>query len=110
MEIDEGAIARNMAVYGPFAATERVLMALVAAGASRQEGHEWIRQASLRARETLRQGQGNPLVALLVADERIGRYLTADRIRDLMDATAYTGTAAARASTFARELRQRIAG
>lgn len=110
MVIDENAIARNMAVYGPFAATERVLMALVAAGASRQEGHEWIRQASLRAWEALRQGQGNPLVALLAADERIGRYLTADRIRDLMDATTYTGTAAARASTFARELRQQITG
>ena len=32
MVIDETAVSRNMAIYGPFAATERVLMAIVGAG------------------------------------------------------------------------------
>ncbi|MCA9970250.1 MAG: adenylosuccinate lyase [Anaerolineales bacterium] len=106
MTVDEAAIRRNMAVYGPFAATERVLMALVAAGGSRQDGHEWIREASLQAWAALRNGRGNPLVDLLQADARITAHVPAADIPALMDATAHTGTAAARARAFAEMLRQ----
>jgi adenylosuccinate lyase len=109
MTMDREAMARNMAVYGPFAATERVLMALVAAGASRQEGHEWLRAASLRAWEAVRLGAAdNPLVELLLADEQIGRYLSADQVRTLMDAKGHVGTAGERAAAFARTVRQAI--
>ncbi len=108
MVVDETAVSRNLATYGPFAATERVLMALVAAGASRQEGHEWIREASLAAWAALRRGEENPLVNLLVADERIGQYLAADQVRELMDAGGYVGTAVARAREFAQTVRQAI--
>lgn len=45
LQIDEGAIERNLATYGDFAATERVLMALVRAGADRQVMHEQIGRA-----------------------------------------------------------------
>jgi adenylosuccinate lyase len=110
MALDQVAIGRNLAIYGPFAATERVLMALVAAGASRQEGHEWIREASLRAWQALQRGEENPLVPLLLADARVGRYLTADHLRDLMGAEAYTGTAAERALAFAQEVRRALNG
>jgi len=102
MVIDREAMARNMAVYGPFAATERVLMALVAAGASRQEAHEWIRAASLQAWAALRRGQENPLLALLLADGQIGRLLPSEQVRALMDASAHTGTAGERALAFAQ--------
>lgn len=102
MVIDEQAIARNMATYGPFAATERVLMALVAAGASRQAGHEWIREASLQAWAALREGAANPLLSLLLADERIGRFLTPVQVKDLMAGGGYVGTAVTRARTFAQ--------
>ncbi len=105
MMIDEEAIARNMTTYGPFAATERVLMAMVAAGGSRQDGHEWIREASLQAWATMRKGEPNPLVDLMVMDERIGQYLDDDQIRELMDATAHTGTAVARAQAMAQTVR-----
>lgn len=105
MQIDETAVSRNMAIYGPFAATERVLMALVAAGGSRQEGHEWIREASLRAWQALREGQENPLVSLLIEDTRITTYVSPEAIRPLMDATAHTGTAAQRARAFAQHVR-----
>jgi adenylosuccinate lyase len=108
MVVDEAAIQRNVTIYGPFAATERVLMALVRAGASRQEGHEWIREASLEAWAALRQGEENPLVGLLVGDERIGQYLAADRVRSLMDAGEYVGTAVTRAREFAQTIRQHI--
>ncbi|MCP4416689.1 MAG: hypothetical protein GY805_08705 [Chloroflexi bacterium] len=108
MVLDEQAIARNMATYGSFAATERVLMALVAAGASRQEGHEWIREASLQAWAALREGEGNPLVDLLLGDERIGEYLTAVQITEMMEAEGHVGTAVIRARAFARLIAEAI--
>ncbi len=108
MSIDEQAIARNMAIYGPFAATERVLMALVAAGASRQDGHEWIREASLQAWAVLRDGRSNPLLELLLADERIGQFLAADEVRELMKAEGHVGTAVSRARAFAQTVRDVI--
>lgn len=105
MVIDEEAIARNMATYGPFAATERVLMAMVTAGGNRQDGHEWIREASLEAWATMRKGDPNPLVDLMVSDERIKQYLEPAQIEELMDATAHTGTAVARAEAMAQTVR-----
>ena len=38
--VNMDALRRNLAVYGPFAASERVLMALVKSGADRQAMHE----------------------------------------------------------------------
>ncbi len=108
MTIDEQAIARNMAIYGPFAATERVLMALVAAGASRQDGHEWIREASLQAWAVLRDGRSNPLLELLLADERIGQFLAAEQVTELMKAEGHVGTAVSRARAFAQTIRETI--
>jgi len=105
MVIDEEAIARNMDTYGPFAATERVLMAMVAAGGSRQDGHEWIREASLQAWATMRKGEPNPLVDHMVSDERIGAYLKPDQVKDLMDAREHTGTAVVRAQAMAQTVR-----
>lgn len=104
MHVDEAAIARNMAVYGPFAATERVLMALVMAGADRQEAHEWLRQHSLAAWEASRQGAANPLADSLAADPRLTDKLPANVIYGLMDAGSHTGTAAARARRLAQAL------
>ena len=101
MVVDETAVSRNMAIYGPFAATERVLMALVAVGGSRQDGHEWIRALSLQAWAVLREGRPNPLIELMANDARLTRFLPVDRIRALMDATAHTGTAAERALAMA---------
>jgi adenylosuccinate lyase len=108
MVVDEEAIARNMATYGPFAATERVLIALVKAGTSRQEAHEWIRSCSLEAWAVLRLGQPNPLLDLLVSHDEIGRFLSEGEIRPLLDATAHTGTAAARARQLAQTIRQAV--
>ena len=108
MVIDGTAVARNMETYGPFAATERVLMAVVAAGGSRQDGHEWIRDASLQAWAAMREGKGNPLVELMMTDDNIARYLTPDQVKELMDANAHTGTAVNRANAFAQLVRETI--
>lgn len=109
MSLDEAAMAKNMARYGPFAATERVLMALVDAGADRQEGHEWIRQASMRAWEALREGaDANPLSELLVGDDRMLDYLSVRQIQELMDAREYVGTAPERALALADAIEETI--
>lgn len=104
MVIDEQAIQHNLERYGPFAATERLLMGLVAKGASRQDGHEWIRESSLKAWSALRQGEENPLMELLVSDARITRFLRRSEIDRLMDYGAYTGTAEERARALARTI------
>ena len=106
IRIDEQVIKRNMALYGPFAATERVLMALVAAGADRQEGHEWLRQNSLQAWQQVRSGMENPLSRLIGEDERIRHFLTAEEIIDLMDVSTHTGTAAIRARDLAEAIKK----
>ena len=109
MVVDEAAIGHNMARYGPYAATERVLMALVAAGAGRQEAHEWIREASLQAWQALQEGiEANPLPALLAGDERIRRYLEATQVETLMDVTSHVGTAPQRALALAVAIRTEI--
>ena len=105
MVVDETAVSKNTAQYAPFAATERVLMALVKAGASRQDGHEWIRDASLTAWAALRADEPNPLPELLAADERIADYLSTAQVAELMAAGGYTGTAVNRARAFAEMLR-----
>ncbi len=108
MVINEQAITRNMAQYGPFSAIERVLMALVAAGASRQDAHDWLRQVSLQAWAAVQDGKDNPLPRLLAEEKRISRYLTADQIFSLMDSTTHTGTAESRAVALVKEIRETI--
>ena len=80
-------------------------MAMVAAGADRQEAHEWLRQNSLQAWQQIRGGAENPLQRLVVEDARVGNYLTTEQIVDLMDVSSHTGTASVRARAYAQEIR-----
>ncbi|MBN1218966.1 MAG: adenylosuccinate lyase [Anaerolineae bacterium] len=105
LRVDEAAQARNLAKYGTFAATERVLMAAVKAGANRQEMHEVIRQHSLAAWTELASGGPNPLPARLSTDEKITRYLTSEQIINLLDASQYIGDAPERSVNLAGQIR-----
>jgi adenylosuccinate lyase len=107
--IDEDAMARNLALFGPFAGTERVLMALCKAGANRQEMHELLRHHSLFAWDSIRKGNPNPLVDLVVNDPGIRSYLDESKIRVLMNASNYIGDAPRRARTLISEIRDRLA-
>jgi len=104
MAFDDQAMAANIEFYGPFAASERILMALVSAGANRQEAHEWIRQASIQAWEVVRTGGDNPLGKLLAGDERITEFLALDQIASLMEGSDYLGTSADRARILAQQI------
>ena len=104
--VREEVVARNMATYGVFAATERLLMEAVKAGGDRQELHEVIREHSLLAWDALRRGEANPLAEQLCSDPRVTRWLPADRAAALLDASDYVGDAPARALGVADQMRR----
>ena len=102
--INEAAIARNFAIYGPFAATERLLMAAVKAGVNRQEMHEVIREHALQAWAEIGVGRSNPLLETLCADPRVTQHVDAPTARTLLDAGAHVGYAPQRARLMAAQL------
>ena len=107
LRLEDLAIARNMQTYGPFAATERLLMALVRRGANRQEMHEVIRKHSLAAWAAHQSGdRHNPLPDLLSADERIRQYLPPEHVIEHLNASAYVGDAPQRARSMAAVLQE----
>lgn len=108
LQVDEAALVRNLEIYGPFAATERVLMALAKAGADRQEIHERLREYALTAWEALRAGHANPLVVLVCQDEVFLRYMDGEVLQELMDASCHIGDAPRRAKELAETIRQAI--
>src|SRR5207237_7739991 len=59
LRVNEVAVAKNLGEYGTFAATERLLMALVQRGASRREMHERIREHAMPAWQERTQGDRN---------------------------------------------------
>jgi len=109
MRFWRGPIQRNLRDYGVFAATERVLMAGVQAGGDRQELHEVIREQSLAAWAALQEGKPNPLADLLANDARITRFVPAETLPALLDATGHVGDAAERALALAAEIRRTVA-
>jgi adenylosuccinate lyase len=108
LNISREAIARNMAAFGPFAATEPLLMSLVKAGADRQQMHERIRDASMAAWAAVQQGQPNPLRELLAADPAILAHLSADQIRAVLAAGSGVGDAPERSRALAKTIRETV--
>ena len=106
LRVDEGAVARNLAAYGVFAATERLLMEGVKAGGDRQALHEVIREHSMAAWAEVAAGRPNPLAERLAGEPALAGLIPPDRIRALLDASEYTGLARERALQMAARLRQ----
>jgi adenylosuccinate lyase len=103
--INRQAIRRNLEMYAPFAATERVLMAAARRGADRQELHERLRQHAMAAWQEVQEGRPNPLFGRLAEDEWIARYVPAGELAGLAAVDGYTGFAAERARVMAKNLR-----
>ena len=106
LQVDQAAIERNLRIYGPFAATERVLMALGKAGADRQAMHERLRQHALAAWDRLQAGEANPLVELVCQDPILQATIAEPELRRLMDASRHVGDAPQRAHSLAETIRQ----
>ena len=108
MKIDRAAVEGNFARYAPFAATERLLMALVKAGADRQVMHDVIREHALKAWAGVSAGRSNPLADSLCADSRVTQYLAVDVARALLNANLYLGDSPERARWVASRIQSAI--
>jgi adenylosuccinate lyase len=108
MAVHEPAIQRNLDIYAPFAATERMLMAAVKRGADRQETHELIRRHALTAWSAVQNGEKNPLLLLLKNDMALSQWLSAAEIEELSDIQAYTGFAKGHALDMAEKIRSLV--
>lgn len=106
MQFNETAIRRNLEHYAPFAATERVLMALVRAGLDRQVMHEKLRRHALSAWEAVEAGSHNPLAESLQTDPDINRFFDASQLQALFSIEGYTGIAVERARTISMKINQ----
>ena len=106
--VDGAATTRTLERYGTFAATERLLMELVKAGADRQKMHHVLRDHSMAAWNAIREGALNPLADALSADPALTAYLPAERIRSLLNAADYVGDAPERARALAADIRNMI--
>jgi adenylosuccinate lyase len=108
MQVDEHAIRRNLELYAPFAAIERILMALARRGADRQAMHERLRLHSMNAWQAVSQGMQNPLIDDLAEDEVVTNSLPIAEIRQIMQSGAHLGDAPQRARQFAGLIRQTL--
>ncbi len=106
LQVNDKAVESNLATYAPFASTERLLMALVKAGADRQEMHERLRDLAMDAWQHVRQGRANPLAALAAEDQQFTQYLSPEKIRALMQVENYTGIAKERARELAYQVQR----
>jgi adenylosuccinate lyase len=108
LQIDEKAIARNLLVYGIFASSERVLVALTKAGADRQEMHARLREHALNAWKSFQAGGVNPLGTLIRDDPLFRNYLPVGQIEALLQVDDYVGIAPRRSREFASLAHQTI--
>lgn len=108
LRVDEKAMQRNLKIYGPFAATERVLLAAVKSGADRQQMHELIRGHALRAWEEIQAGKANPLEDLLLKDGELAKFLTKEQLLELMKYESHLGDAPERARQLVVQIQQEI--
>lgn len=108
LRVDEKALRRNLSIYGPFAATERVLLAAVKAGADRQEMHEQIRKHAMQAWEFVQMGEPNLLEDALSKDGEILKFLSTGQIQTLMDYASHLGNAPDRARELVLQIEEEI--
>lgn len=96
MQIHESGVRRNLATYGIFAASERLLMELGRKGANRQEMHELIRHYSLKAWAEVQEGEPNTLARMLSCDKTILSFMQESEVLTSLNAEEYVGDAPAR--------------
>jgi len=105
LQVNEDAIQKNLAKYGPFAATEKILMLLSRKGADRQKMHHRLREYSLQAWAAVRQGKTNPLIDLVKDDSLFQDYLSSEELHEAMKGEAYFGDAVDRATELANGIK-----
>ncbi len=108
LRIRRNNIKRTLATYAPFAATERVLLALTGKGMDRQLAHEILRVHSMQAWEAMEKGEGNPLRRLIESDTRVTSLLSPEEVMELFRVDNYTGIACERSRAIAAQIRDNL--
>lgn len=106
LQVSREAGARLLAAYGPFAATERLMMELAKRGGDRQALHELIREQAMAAWAEVQAGRPNPLIEALASDSRLTHHASRAQIVAWLDASDYVGDAPARARQMAARVRE----
>jgi adenylosuccinate lyase len=96
LHVHERQIQRNLETYGPFAASEAILMKAVTKGANRQGIHETLRTIAMSAWKDVQEGKANSMKQRVQSDSTIQKYLDPDELELLFNVKTHTGTAATR--------------
>lgn len=91
--INKNIIEKNLKIYGPFAATEPVLMETVKLGADRQQMHEALRVLSIKAWKQIQEEKINPLSKLIKNSKIITRFISKEKLETLLDPKKHLGLA-----------------
>ena len=101
--VNEKVIAKRVKDYLPFIATENLLMEGVKRGGDRQKLHEVIRQASLRAKKAIVEGETPDLLADLAESKAFA--MSKEEMEQILDPALYTGRAAAQTAAYLSKIK-----
>ena len=105
LHVNEKIVEKLVRDYLPFIATENLMMEAVKRGGDRQQLHEVIREASMRATAAMKNGESWDLLAELAADSAFG--MTKQDMLSQLRPEAYTGRAAEQTLAFTAACRAR---
>ncbi|MBR5112854.1 MAG: adenylosuccinate lyase [Clostridia bacterium] len=107
LHVNEKIVAKAVADYLPFIATENILMEGVKHGGNRQELHEIIRSCSMNATAKMKNGEPFDLLSDLASHSEFN--MTADEMKSALDPMLYTGRCAEQVERYIAELQPLIA-
>ncbi|MDD5416105.1 MAG: adenylosuccinate lyase [Candidatus Daviesbacteria bacterium] len=94
LTINDKRIRKNLDIYWPFSATEGIILEAVKKGADRQKIHEILREISMRAWESVQDGNPNPMEDLISENSEIRKYLKPIEVTEILNAKNHVGNAA----------------
>ncbi|MBI2338740.1 adenylosuccinate lyase [Candidatus Daviesbacteria bacterium] len=102
--INERKIHKNLETYWPFSASEGIILESVKKGADRQQMHEILREISMKAWESITEGNPNPMEDLLEENPIIKLHLKPIEVAEILDAKNHIGNACKKALTLADQI------
>ena len=103
LHVNEKIVAKFVADYLPFIATENLMMAAVQRGSDRQTIHEIIRKASMQATQQMKNGESWDLLETLAREPAFG--LTKEEMLRELAPEKYIGRCAEQVKTFTAKCR-----
>lgn len=104
LRIREDNVERNLTMLKGLNMAEAVMVELAKRGVGRQQAHEIMRSASMKAFEENRE-----LLDVLLHDKAVAQHLNEDELRALLDPHRYIGTAVEQVERLDRKLRPYLA-